>query len=381
MLAVPLVVGLPAPSRASIGGVEIPEALPGWANPARVEPAEPDFERLFEADLGYLIENAQQAYTIGDFDLAARYYLLFLQADLNRNPIVIYNLACCYALMGEEALASRFLVASFRAGLDDRGFVDADPDFDSIRQTQQFQGAVAEIDSMMEEMAALRSDEMLYLMFPSLQTARLHLPEGYDPGREYPAVVALHGYTGSAEEFSRRFSDFENGDFIYLSLQAPYALPPETGGGYSWCAHGSQDWLEILPEDRRAELWERSVITSIDYVVFATMELREHYPVCGTYLLGFSQGGQLCYMTALLHPDIYDGVAAFGAPMIGEEWAPQESAPGFRVFIARGASEDDRGLVARDYFQSRGYDVTFYEHDGAHWVPAEGLRAFESWLN
>lgn len=372
------------PACASIETVPIEDALPYWNNPATVEPLHPEDLILLEADLGHLLERANQAYNMTDFELAARYYLLFIRADLNRNPIALYNLACCYSLMGETELASHVLLMAVDAGMTDLGFIDQDPDFDNIREHEMFEEVMAHAYRILGERAILESEEhlgqLLHITFPALQELRLHLPEDFDPGEgTYRAVVALHGYSGDAEEFSSRWHEFERKDFIYLSIQAPYAIPPEFGQGYSWIAHGSQEWLGLLPEEQRERLWERSAFASIDYVVAATEELRSHYDISEIYLLGFSQGGQFCYLAGLSHPDIFDGIGTFTAPF-DEMLLPEEGPGSVRIFIARGVSEDERGLLARDFFESQGYDVFFHEFEGAHWVPGDALRLFEDWM-
>ena len=369
---------------ATIEAPGVDDVLPAWANPARVEPLEPDIGSLLGVDLPYLLGNAQQAYEVGDFDLAARYYLLLLRGDLNHNAVVLYNLACCYALMSRAELASVFLLASVEAGMEDISYIESDPDFDSIRDSEVFIEAMSSAAAISAERELLSSEEtlgqLLHVRFPAMQEIRLHVPADFDPDRAYPAVVAQHGYSGDATEFSSRWSDFRDGRFFLLCPRAPYAIPPGAGQGFSWIAHGSQEWLELLPEGRRAELWSGSAMLSVEYVLRCVEALRETYDVSGVYLLGFSQGGRFCYMTGLLHPDLFDGIATFTAPMMPEDW-PVDAAPGqLRIFVCRETAEDDRALRTRDYFESHGYDVTFREYEGAHRVPAEMLRAFEAWM-
>ena len=57
-----------------------------------------------------------------------------------------------------------------------------------------------------------------------------------------------------------------------------------------------------------------------------------------------------------------------------------ESATTLPIFIGRGTQEDDRAINAKDLLTDAGYDVTFFEYDGGHFFPDEGLRAVESWM-
>ena len=54
---------------------------------------------------GEIAREAAGVYMEGDYAAAAELYVEALLSDLGDNPVVLYNLSCCYGLLGEEELA------------------------------------------------------------------------------------------------------------------------------------------------------------------------------------------------------------------------------------------------------------------------------------
>jgi hypothetical protein len=54
----------------------------------------------------------------------------------------LYNLACCYARIGNAVNAAKYLLLSVQAGFNDIGHLQADPDFDAVRESPCFRSAV-----------------------------------------------------------------------------------------------------------------------------------------------------------------------------------------------------------------------------------------------
>jgi phospholipase/carboxylesterase len=216
-----------------------------------------------------------------------------------------------------------------------------------------------------------------------MQTARVHLPEDFDPQSGYDLVLALHGYSGDVSEFSARWDAFEGKDFIYVSLQAPYAFERNGRTVYSWAVFGSSPWDgQDMPEDQMEETYGASMDLSSDMVLACVEELRELYSIDNVFLLGFSQGGILTYRTAIANPEVFDGIATFSGVLDQDTATDQalETASGLPVFLGRGTQEDDRAVLARDRLVEAGFDVTFHEYQGGHYFPDSSLRAFEGWI-
>ncbi|MCK4806280.1 MAG: hypothetical protein KAT09_01465 [Candidatus Aegiribacteria sp.] len=341
----------------------------------------------YESQPGNLVQDAVLFYMEGDYEKAAEYYILALQADLEDNPIDLFNLACCYGLLDEPELAGKALVQSALAGFDRPDLIETDTDFSSVRDEEEFNTYANEAMAVMEESRELQSmealGERLYLEFPSMQTVRIHIPYNFDPQQEYDLVLALHGYGGDVAEFSSRWTVFDEGNFVFASLQAPYAFEQNGRTVYSWTVHGSSEWDGgDMPLEQKHEMFSNSVELSSDMIIACLDDLRNRYRIGRIYLLGFSQGGIMAYWTGLRNPSLIAGIATYSG-VIDEELYPQgviESATSLPIFIGRGSQEDDRAINARNFLTDAGYDVTFFEYDGGHFFPDEGLKAVEDWM-
>ncbi len=341
----------------------------------------------YEIQPGFLVQDAALCYMDGDYEKAAEYYILALQADLDDNPIALFNLACCYGLLDEPELAGKALLQSALAGFDRPEHIETDTDLSSLMGNEVFNEYVDEAMSVIEAAREHRSmavlGERLYLEFPSMQTARVHLPENYDPQEHYDLVLALHGYGGDVTEFSSRWAVFDEGNFIFASLQAPYAFELGDRTVYSWTVHGSSQWDGgDMPLEQKQEMFRYSMELSSDMILACLDMIKSQYRIDRIYLLGFSQGGIMAYWTGFGNPSLFAGIATYSG-VIDEELYQEgviQSASVVPVFIGRGMQEDDRAINAKDLLADAGYDVTFFEYDGGHFFPDEGLQAVEEWM-
>jgi predicted esterase len=341
----------------------------------------------YESQPGDLVQDAALCYQDGDYEKAAEYYILALEADLDDNPVTLFNLACCYGLLDEPELAGKALLQSALAGFDRPELIETDTDFTSVIDNEVFNDYVLEAMAVMEEARERKSIEVLgdrlFLQYPSMQTARIHVPDDYSPQERYDLVLALHGYGGDVAEFSSRWAAFDEGNFIFVSLQAPYAFGQNGRTVFSWTVHGSSEWERgDMPPEQRGEMFGNSLELSSDMILACLDDMKSRYRIDSIYLLGFSQGGVMAYWTGFQNPSIFAGIATYSG-VIDEELFPEgiiESAADLPIFIGRGMQEDDRATNAKDLLTDAGYDVTFFEYDGGHFFPDEGLRAVEDWM-
>ena len=209
------------------------------------------------------------------------------------------------------------------------------------------------------------------------QRVLLKLPRWYDEKKKYTLLVALHGNGGDAEGLSPAFNSFRN-ERIIVAL--PHGGYPNSYGGYSWF---------YKTADR--SVWAKKDMLSVSGVVEVISEVASSYPIEKVYVLGFSEGASLAYMTGLRNPALVAGVAAIAGimPEIDSDGAvihtdDIEKAVGVRMFIARGTSD---GLVKRkhltsqyEYFSNKGYVMTLCEFQGGHTLTAELLGKLLEWL-
>ncbi|NLP05332.1 hypothetical protein GX411_05225 [Candidatus Fermentibacteria bacterium] len=346
-------------------------ALAASAGPDPFDPSSGDF---LEIDLDSLETAAGTAYHAGDHARAASLYLELLSHDA-RNSRNIYNLACCYGLLGMDTLAAVTLERAVTAGFTDMGFAGMDPDFEAVRGSGFFS---AVFDSLVEEarQRELAGGRVMMIETGCLVPVRLFLPDVQVPGRPLKLVVALHGYGDSAERFAGLWREFESPWFAMAVPESPYAMNGGSSPGYSW-AGGA--WGDSASRTRSWDL-------AVDQVMRVVDAVSEEIAVSEVYLLGFSQGCALAYDAGLSNHDRVEGILCFGGRLDLERNGPEllHEARNLRVFICHGTMDGmvdySCGEGARDTLSSLGYDVTFRRFDGGHTIPEHVLPEVEAWL-
>lgn len=314
---------------------------------------------------------AWEAYEAGDYEKAARAYLFILQSQ--RDPLVLYNLACCYGLMERGDLAAKFLAYAADYGYSDAEFIGEDPDFDAVRDFPAFAEAVAKVRTNgLADAAEATSGEDMYIGFPLLMKCRKVLPADYDASKTYPLVIGLHGAGDTPERFSTLCDYFESRDFIYAAPQAPYCSGRNRG--FLWFG-------QISAEDEAAAAEARTLNSA--YILHLIDRLEAEHKIGPVYLVGFSQGAEMAYLTGIHHPEVIDGVVAFGGRIV-PEWLKDgalEKASGLRVFIAHGDEDGiERATAARDLLAQAGIDVELHQFSGGHFIHLDTLRLAEQWM-
>jgi phospholipase/carboxylesterase len=329
---------------------------------------------FLDTNLDDLQKAAFDAYNKSEYEKAAEGYLAYLKYDI-RDSASIYNLACCYGLLGNDKLAADYLARAVRAGFTDFGHIKVDPDFDKVRDKDSFKEVLKDIDTMLADEKKETGDVVL-VESPSLLKCRVHLPENYDPKKSYPLVVGLHGFGSNPEQFIRIWRKFGLVDFILATPQGPYPVAQGSEIGYSWLTNDAES-------EKTAQ---KSMEISEDYVKNVVINLHKKYKVSDTYLLGFSQGAGLSYQAGIRNYELFKGIICFGGNLntkwLGEE--AFEKAKGLKVFIAHGTNDRvigiDNAIKANDYLKSHGFDVTFYKFEGGHQVPEDATREVELWM-
>ena len=122
---------------------------------------------------------------------------------------------------------------------------------------------------------------------------RLYIPEGVGEGS--PLVIALHGYGGGIEKM-------------------PSALiTTAKAHGYAICIPqglkdpaGKPGWNVGYPSQ------EGMTVDDVDFVCSLARKLRKEYGFSksATFLTGMSNGGEMCYLTAMRKPKAFTAVAS-----------------------------------------------------------------------
>jgi predicted esterase len=346
--------------------------LAGASSP--IDPFDPGTAAMFEVDLDSIKTAASQAYNAGEYEAAASLYLEALQYDI-RSSGDIYNLACCFGLLGRDTLAATYLELSVQSGFSDIGWAAFDPDFDAVRSSPFF-------TETFERLASVLAAREAGAGFPAFATAevmipcRIHVPSEVSSGRPVDLVIGLHGYGGSADGFSALWARFSSPDFVFVAPEAPYVIAGGNPPGFSWST-GSP--IDSLAEPASWQLSSNLVKSVIE-------QMRGRFNIDEIYILGFSQGCSLAYTAGLSANGLVDGIICFAGFL--DESTLQAGALGGsdrpRIFIAHGAADrivdPSNSAEAEEVLTGLGYDVTYVTFDGGHQVPDSLLMEAQEWM-
>lgn len=197
---------------------------------------------------------------------------------------------------------------------------------------------------------------------------------------EEPArfMLLLHGWTGDENSmwiFANRLPET-------LWIAAPRAPYPSEKGGYSWRPMNSlrdQDWsLPTLSDLRPAA---ESLIRLVDEVSSSAGVDASQFD-----LAGFSQGGALTNVLALLYPQRVRKAAVLAGfmPAGVDDLLERRVLAGKPFFVAHGTQDAmvpfERARGSIELLEKGGAQVTFCEAEVGHKLSAECLRAFEAFF-
>ena len=316
-------------------------------------------------DADAVFARADSAYRIGDYETSAGLYLQGLQVR-PWDSGSIYNLACCYGLLGRGDLAAAYLQRAWDAGFDDIGHIQWDPDFESVREDAEFAALVEELQLKADaEAEALGQQVFFHAEGPF--SCRVKLPEGYDGSSPVPLVIGLHGLGGSPETFIGLWEVVGDYGCIFTVPQAPSSYMVGSRIGYTWFT--GDDWVATATLSR-------------DYVLTLLDTLEVMYNVSDVYLFGYSQGGGMTYMTGLHAPERFAALAPFSGWLDTDVLTEEELAAASDIPVRIFHGEQDRvvdyqGAVFADSLTSAlGYDVELITFQGEHMFSRDGLRDF-----
>ncbi len=191
-------------------------------------------------------------------------------------------------------------------------------------------------------------------------------------------LLLLHGWTGDENSmwiFARNFP----ADMWIAAPRGPHAVRE---GGYSWRAPASprdQDWgLPTLSDLKPAA---ESLIRLVDDVSASVGVDATQFDVAG-----FSQGGALTNVLALLYPQRIRKAAVLAGFMPGGVHALLERhvLAGKHFFVAHGSKDGlvplERARAAIELLEQGGAQVTFCEAEVGHKVSVDCLRGLEAYF-
>ncbi|MDT9545962.1 MAG: phospholipase [Chlorobium sp.] len=198
------------------------------------------------------------------------------------------------------------------------------------------------------------------------------------PGNgESHLIVMLHGY-GSNEKDLIQLAPELLPECSYTSPRAPLQLDHEM---YGWFPIGfTPTGISVDPDAVKEAL--KKCVTYLEEVIFSFRP-----PEGKVFLLGFSQGAIMSYMTALTRPDLLHGVIALSG-QLPESAMPAIASPELLktipFLVLHGIYDDilpiEKGREAKLWLEQHTNDLTYHEYPVAHQISGEGVTAIRSWL-
>ena len=150
---------------------------------------------------------------------------------------------------------------------------------------------------------------------PTRRPLLVYLPPGYDddPGRRYPTVYILQGYTGFVTTWTNRsaFSPTfpERADALFAAGEAPPCIVVFVD---AWTAYGGSQFVDSVGTGPYHGYLCDEVVPFVD-ARFRTLAAPEHRG-----LQGKSSGGFGAMITPMLRPDLFGGLATHAGDALYE---------------------------------------------------------------
>ncbi len=190
-----------------------------------------------------------------------------------------------------------------------------------------------------------------------LRDGTLYLPTQVASGTAVPLLVLLHGGGGQARDFHFMFPLAEEFGVALLTLDARHN---------TWDGVDSPFGPDVLFIDAALRYaFERTAIEPSRVA-----------------LGGLSDGGMYALSLGMINGDLFTHLIGV-APGYVLAPAPPIGKP--RVFLAHGSRDNVYNVVGSrnrlvPQLRGAGYDVTYYEFDGPHFITPPAARAALSWL-
>jgi predicted esterase len=229
----------------------------------------------------------------------------------------------------------------------------------------------------------IKKPEIRYFEVVKLEKCRLFFPDNFDPDKEYPLVIGLHGTGGSSKYFSGLWSVLKKHNVIYAVPESPYNYPDRFGkpsDRYTWG----------IVSDKH-DLWERADPPITEYISGIARSLKTEYKITNTIILGFSQGAGFAYATGIRYNKDIDGLICFGGRIPSVENYPWFLSEGelqnnnnIKVYIAHGMNDmaisSYEGRKSYRKLKKLGYNTHFRLFEGEHELPDEILDEAIEWM-
>ncbi|HEX6943195.1 MAG TPA: PHB depolymerase family esterase [Gemmatimonadaceae bacterium] len=195
------------------------------------------------------------------------------------------------------------------------------------------------------------------LLLDATRDGRLYVPPGLTSGVPAPLILLLHGASG-------------NGQSMLTALQS-YA--DEVGA-------------VLLCPDSRGFTWDAIQFAYADDIEFINSALQVTFGKCNIDpnrigIAGFSDGASYSIALGRINGDLFKRMVAFSPGMLlpahDEYKPPLYLTHGFRDTVL---PMELTSVPISEQLKARGYEVTFRQFDGGHWMPKAFVPEAFRWL-
>ncbi len=312
-------------------------------------------------------------------------YRKWLEAD-SHDEGSWYNLACTYALAGQEEAAVEAFETAVDAGWTDPQWPTEDPDLEALRDEARFTAALVRC---VENQAKAGPQDAVrhWVKIPALTTYLALLPLDYETSEaRYPLVLVLHGNGSSAAGHGRIADAVGREGVIYVAPRAPYpnaqVFYQSQRPGWTWRPQDAgDDALEGLDP---ASLYVDSILAAVE-------DARKRYRVAGDrfYVFGHSMGGFFANGTAVLHPEQVAATFAYAGGLSeayhDAKWLEPLKTNGVKMLHVHGTADPvvsaSSSREAHRVMQEAGVDSTIRLVEGVDHGMREPVRKLlKTWI-
>jgi len=354
------------------------ESLKRYADPDAIDPLNINFDEYYAEDLSPLRFAADMAYEKKEYLKAAKIYLYIVNRNTD-DADSYYKIAGCYSQLGMAEYAINFLILAVNAGYYDFSKIKSDETFSILRKNPETDATFEELIKYGDKFGQTR-----YYKVTKLEKCLLFLPDDYDPDKQYPLIIGLHGNGSNAYLFSDLWKYIKDEGVIFAVPQSPYNYATQGGRYTQQCS-----WSII---SNNKNLWEVADPLMIEYFLDITRGISAEYNISKKILFGFSQGVAFAYAAGIKYHDVFDGLICFGGrlPDPGEyPWflsaADLKSNNDLKIFIAHGTKDPainpSEARKSNRILKENGYKTRLEIFEGGHYVLGDVLREGLRWIN
>ncbi|MBW2998040.1 dienelactone hydrolase family protein [Candidatus Woesearchaeota archaeon] len=335
-----------------------------------------DLSKYDSVNLEEMDFKAQLLFLQKDYKSAAKIYLEIVDCNID-DANSYYELSRCYAMLDKPELAGNFLVLAINAGYNNYSKIKGEESFFQIKKNIVFENVLNDVLNY-----GNKYGETMYVNANVFIKSRVLLPDNFNPMKEYPLLIGLHGFGGLAENFSLIYEYIEIEDFIFVVPEAPYFNNDiyNRKFQYSWDFKGTNK-----------ELWRKSDPEVINYIMNVVNELNVKFKISENYLLGFSQGAAYAYAAGIKNQEKINGVIAVGGRLPDTKKYPWFISDddlsrnnNLKVLIAHGKRDKvvsyKNALDAKKKLSKNNFEVELILFEGGHIIDKDVLNNSLNWL-